>query len=211
MTPTRIRNDFDVFRTDRAVGPNVPQRLGAALWAPMLGMAIMAFPVALALSIARASLIASGGPAPTIAALGQLVPAAMFLGFATVFAAISFAIARILGVLRSGGGTVQEAAHRRVQTLRMPAIAKLFIALMAMAMMIIVAAVIAHVLVAVQLLGGRIDPATAQAYGEWLEGARRFGASTYLLSIALGLASIFTVLGFQASRIRELPSEAPAA
>ncbi len=31
----------------------------------------------------------------------------------------------------------------------------------------------------------------------------------YLLSIALGLATIFKVLGFRAIRIRELPAEGP--
>jgi len=208
MATRTIRRDFDVVLSDRALGVNIPQRLGQALWAPMLGMALMAFPAALALAIVRATLVAQGGPATTVAALGQLVPAAMFLGFATVFAAITFAIARILGVLRTGGGAVQEATGRSVQTLRMPAVAKLFIAFMAMGMMLILGAVAVHVVIAIQLLGGAIDVTTARTYGEWLEGVRRFGASTYLLSIAFGLASIFTVLGFQATRIRELPREA---
>ena len=207
MTAATLRRDYDVVLSDRALGVNVPQRLGQVLWAPMLAMALMAFPAALALAIARATLVAQGGPATTVAALGQLVPAAMFLGFATVFAAITFAIARILGVLRTGGGAVQEATGRSVQTLRMPALAKLFIALMAMGMMLILGAVAIHVVIAIQILGGAIDATTAQTYGEWLEGVRRFGASTYLLSIAFGLASIFTVLGFQVVRIGELPTE----
>lgn len=197
----------DVITSDRALGPNVPQRLGQLLWAPMLGMALMAFPAGFALAVYRAALVAPGGSAATDAALGHLVPALMFTGFASVFAAITFAIARILGVLRTGGGDVQETARRRVLTLRMPAIAKLFIALMAMGMMIIVAAVVVHVVIAIGVLNGTIDLATARAWAEGLEGARRFGASTYLASIALGLGSIFTVLGFQASRIRQLPAE----
>lgn len=149
MATRTIRRDFDVVLSDRALGANIPQRLGQALWAPMLGMALMAFPAALALAIGRATLVAQGGPATTVAALGQLVPAAMFLGFATVFAAITFAIASILGVLRTGGGAVQEATGRSVQTLRMPALAKLFIAFMAMGMMLIVGAVVVHVVIAI--------------------------------------------------------------
>lgn len=200
---------FDIEVTDHALGFNLPQRAGRLLWAPMLAMAIMAFPLALALAIWRATLVAQNGDAVTIAALGQFVPAAMFLGFASVFAAISFAIARILGVLRSGGGSVQEAAHRRVHTLRMPGTAKLFLVLMATAMMTLLFAVIAHVAIGGALLSGQVSSATAQTWAEWLEGVRRFGAATYLLSISLGLATIFTVLGFQAIRLRELATEHP--
>jgi len=196
--------------SDRALGRNLPQKLGTLLWAPMLVMAVMAFPAALALAIYRSSLVAQGAAPATVAALGQLVPAAMFLGFASVFAAISFAIARILGVLRTGGGAVQAAAGRKVHTLEMPATGQLFIVLMAMAMMLLLFAVVAHVVLATQLLANPASSttsATARTWAEWLEGVRRFGASTYLLSIALGLASIFRVLGFQAERLRQLPTE----
>lgn len=206
MSLTALRS-YDFITSDRALGPNLAQQLGRLLWAPMLAMALMAFPAGFALSIYRATVVANGGAATTEAALGHLVPALMFTGFASVFAAITFAIARILGVLRTGGGDVQETAHRQVLTLRMPTIAWLFIVLMAMGMMIIVAAVVVHVVIAVRLLGGTIDATTARTWADHLEGARRFGASTYLASIALGLASIFTVLGFQVTRIRQLPTE----
>ncbi len=210
----RYRLDFDVEVSARALGANLPQRLGSALWAPMLAMALMAFPLALGLAIVRANLLASGAQPATAAALGQYVPAAMFLGFASVFAAISFAIARILGVLRSGGGQVQEAAGRTVQTLRMPATAKAFIVLMMMAMMILLFSVVAHVVLAGNIAsavasGDAAGIASARTWATWLEGLRRFGAATYLLSISLGLATIFKVLGFQSVRIRELPAEAP--
>ena len=210
MSPTISRIHPAVTISDRALGPNLPQKLGTLLWAPMLLMAAMAFPTALALAIYRASLVAQGAAPATVAALGQLVPAAMFLGFASVFAAISFAIARILGVLRTGGGAVQAAAGRKVHTLKMPITGQLFILLMAMAMMLLLFAVGAHVVLAAQLFASPSDPtasATARTWAEWLEGVRRFGASTYLLSIALGLATIFRVLGFQAERLRQLPTE----
>ena len=79
---------YDV--TAQAPGANLPQRIGAKLWLPMLAMALMAFPVALGLAIARSTKIADGGSPATIAALGHFVPAAMFIGFASVFAAIAF-------------------------------------------------------------------------------------------------------------------------
>ncbi len=212
MTPTASHHEPRITISDRALGRNLPQKAGTLLWAPMLAMALMAFPAALALAIYRASLVAQGEQPATVAALAQLVPAAMFLGFASVFAAISFAIARILGVLRTGGGAVQEASGRKVHTPIMPATGKLFIALMAMAMMLLLFAVGAHVVLAANAFTATNAQdaaalASVRTWAEWLEGIRRFGASTYLLSIALGLTTIFSILGFQAQPIGQLPNE----
>lgn len=204
LHPTTFRYDV----SPRALRLNLPQRIGTALWLPMLVMALMAFPVGVVLAGIRANEVATGGSPDTIAALGHFVTAANFVGFASVFAAISFAIAKILGVFRTGGGELQEAAGRTVETLKMPATAKAFIGLMAMAMMTLVGAVVLHVIAGVAIVG---DSAYALAKSEqwsiWLEGARRFGIATYLLAIAFGLGSIITVLRFQAVRIRELPHE----
>lgn len=203
-----IHPGFRYEVSDRALGLNLPQRIGRILWLPMLVMALMAFPVGVVLGAVRANEVATGGEADTIAALGHFVPAVNFLGFASVFAAISFAIAKILGEFRTGGGKVQEAAGRRVETLKMPVTAKLFILLMAMAMMTLLATVVLHVVAGAAIAGG-----SASALGEserwaiWLEGVRRFGIATYLLAFAFGLTTIVTVLRFQAVRIRELPDE----
>lgn len=206
---TVSRTDFDVELSDRALGPNVPQRIGRLLWAPMLIMAVMAFPIGLAIGVARANLVVTGGDAGMIAALGHFGPAAMFLGFAAVFAAISFAIARILGVLRVGGGDVQVAAGRVVQTLRMPTTAKAFIGLMAMAMMLILAGVGGHVIVGLGIAGGDTALlAGSDGWAIWLEGVRRIGVALYLVAISLGLATIVEALRFQSVRLRELPAEA---
>lgn len=206
-----LHTGFDVIETERPLGPNIPQRIGRLLWAPMLAMGLMAFPAALVLAGLRGSYVASGADEAAVAALGQLVPAAMFLGFASVFAAISFAIARILGVLRVGGGQVQAACARPCQTLRMPITGHIFIGLMAMAMMTLLAAVAAHVVLGIAAATAVTanDSATVTAVASWseiLEGVRRLGASTYLLSIAFGLATIVKVLTFQSIRIRELPA-----
>ena len=107
---TSVRSDFNVELSEHALSPNTPQRIGRLLWAPMLAMALMAFVLGLAIGLFRSNLVASGSDPAMIAALGHLGPAAMFFGFASVLAAISFAIARILGVLRNGGGRVQETA-----------------------------------------------------------------------------------------------------
>jgi hypothetical protein len=210
-TATRIRPDFNVRQTRNVLGPNLAQQAGRLLWLPMLAMALMAFLIALALAFVRAATVAQGGSPVQTAALGQFEVAAMFVGFASVFAAISFAIARILGVLRKGGGEVQATAGRAVQTLKMPLTGWLFLGLMMMAMMMILGAVAIHIVLGVGLLGGGTSLTMAQSWSEWLEGLRRLGASTYLLAIALGLATIVRALQFQSVRLRELPREPHAA
>ncbi len=208
---TTTRHDFDVELSEQGLGANLPQRIGRLLWAPMLLMALMAFPLGLVVGIARANLVAQVGDSATIAALGHFGPAVMFLGFASVFAAISFAIARILGTLRTGGGQVQEVAGRTVQTLRMPITAKAFIGLMAMAMMVILAGVIGHLIVGAAILGGDTSVlAQTESWAIWLEAVRRIGIAIYLVAIALGLATIIEVLRFQSIRLRELPAEREA-
>lgn len=209
-TTTSVAHEFALETSPRAPGLNRPQKVGTRLWAPMLVMALMAFPIALILGFARSAAVSEGTDPAAIAALGHIGPAFMFIGFASVFAAISFAIARILGVFRVSGGQVQQSAGRIVKTLKMPLTAKVFIGLMVLAMMAIVLAVIAHFAIGLAILGGN-DTALAdsETWFSWLEGARRIGTATYLLAIAFGLATIIEVLRFQASRIRELPGEAP--
>ncbi len=205
MTTHAIRTDFDVEVSERGLGYNLPQRLGRALWLPMLGMALMAFPTGVVLSAIRAHAIATGGSARAVAELGQFSVAANFVGFASVFAAISFAVARILGAFRVGGGRVQEATGGPVQTLRMPWTARVFLGLMAMAMMTLLGAVALHVAIGASIAGGSAYALGHLAqWGFWLEGARRIGIALYLLGITFGLATIVTVIRFQSVRIGEL-------
>lgn len=204
-------DEFAVLGSGHSLGENLPQRIGRRLWLPMLLMALMAFPVGVILGAMRADEIATGGEVDTIAALGHLVPGFMFLGFAAVFGAISFAIARILGAFRKGGGEVQEAVGvAEVETLRMPWTAKAFVVGMMMAMMTLVAAVVLHFVAAAAVAGGSASTlADSEQWAIWLEGVRRIGVAVYLFSILLGLASIVTVLRFQSVRIGELAAERP--
>ncbi|MDA1347380.1 MAG: hypothetical protein O3A47_00695 [Chloroflexi bacterium] len=212
MATASLIQDFDVSESSRALGLLPPMRLGRKLWAPMLLMAVMAFPVAAVLGIVRASLVADGDSPDTVALLGQLTTAVMFIGFATVLAAIVFAIARILGALRTGGGEIQEAVGGKVVTLNLPGTAKLMIVLMMMAMMGLVFAVIVHIVlgfVAADAVNdgnaGRL--ATISDWSTWMEAVRRLSVAVYLTSVSLGLATIVRVLRFQAARIRELAGE----
>lgn len=219
MTTTAVKQgrirygEFEAEVGQRGPGMNLPQRMGRRLWLPMFLMAIMAFPAALILAAVRGSLVADGSNAVTAAALGQIIPAVAFIGFTSVFSAIVFAIARILGAFREGGGAVQEASGKRVLTLAMPATAKAMILLMMMAMMMLVFAIVAHFVLAGVVGNAVLDGdtgtvRTVASWATWLEGVRRLGAAVYLLSIAFGLATIVTVIRFQSQRIRELAGEA---
>ncbi|MEE8457268.1 MAG: hypothetical protein V3S28_04400 [Acidimicrobiia bacterium] len=203
MTTLSI-NDFTTETTSHAPDRNMPQKAGRALWLPMFVMALMAFVVGFILAIIRADMISTGDDPLQIAAFGHYIPAAMFVGFAAVFAAISFAIAKILGEFRVGGGSVQEAAGGDVKTLKMPGTAKAFIGLMAMAMMVILGAVVLHVVAGVSIAAGDWSAVKAEQWTIWLEAARRFGVVLYLFSITLGLVTIANVIRFQTFRIRQV-------
>jgi hypothetical protein len=207
MAASATHASFNTVASTRSLGRNMPQRIGRVLWAPMLAMALMAFAVGFVLAAIRANEIADAGGADTIAQLEHVSTGFMFLGFAAVFAAISFAIARILGEFRAGGGEVQEATGRTVQTLKMPVTAKAFIVLMAMAMMTLVTAVILHFIFAADIEATAASLEDAEQRFVVLAGVRRIAVGVYLFAILLGLATIVQVLRFQSIRIRELPRE----
>ncbi len=198
---------FDLVTSNQGLGRNLPQRIGRALWLPMWLMAFGFFTVGFVIGVIRANEIADGGGADTIAQLQHVGAGFQFLGFAALFAAISFAIAKILGEFRKGGGEVQEATGRVVQTLKMPTTAMLFIVTMAMAMMAIVISVILHFVFAADIDATAASLQDAEQRFIVLEGIRRGAIALYLLSFLLGLATIIQVLRFQTVRIRELVGE----
>jgi len=200
---------FEVEASRKALDYNLPQKMGRALWAPMWVMGIMGLVAGTTTAIVRGNLINSGGDPVTIAALNHLEPGLQFFGFMAIFTAISFAIARILGTFRTGGGEVQETAGRRVLTLKMLPTAKIFIAGMAMAMMGLVATSVIHWVYAANTANGIVSLKDSAAAAVILEGFRRFFMGSYLFAIAFGLATITKVLRFQATRIRALPEEDP--
>lgn len=201
-TPRMTEFEYETTRTNP--GLNAPQKMGAKLWAPMWVMALMLFAAGFITALVRAQTVADAGSESTIAALGHVVPGLTFLGFAAVFTAISFAIARILGVFRSGGARVQEAIGDEVKTLEMPVTAKLFMAGMMLAMMTLVIASIIHFVLAAGVSAGTTSLASSETAAITLEAVRRTGVALYLMSIAVGLATIATVLRFQTARLGEL-------
>ncbi len=204
---TATIKQFPVDVSQRSLGYNLPQLAGVRLWRPMLAMALMAFIAGTVLGIVRADEISGGGSAETIERLRHVQAGVMFAGFAAVFAAISFAIARILGQFRKSGGELQEAAGGRVVTLKMPVTAKVFLATMMMAMMALLGAVVLHFVFAADLNGSVASLELSEQRFIVLEGVRRVGVAGFLVAITFGLATIAQVLRFQAARLRELASE----
>ncbi len=202
--PAATRNDgFKVVSSDRSLGYNLPQRMGRRLWLPMFAMALMGWAVGFILAIVEAG--TSRGDLNDLQNLGHLIPAFMFVGFLGVFSAITFAIARILGEFRKGGGEVQETAGAQVQTLKMLPTAKIMLGLMMMGMMIMAAGIITNFVGAVSFDGTTpADIISSAQYGAIGSALRRVGTVTYLVGIAFGLATIVEVLQFQATRIREV-------
>ena len=218
LSKERIQyGEFNVQVSQRNPGMNLPQRMGRRLWLPMLLMGLMALPALLVLGIVRGALISDGDEPTAVAILGHIIPGVEGLMFMGIFSGIVFAIARILGAFREGGGGIQESAGKRVLTLVMPHTAWAMLMLMMMGMMMLMFAVVAEFVLAavagdaMSNVAANIDHGdlrTVAAWGTWMEGVRRLAISIYLLSIGLGLATIVTVIRLQSRRIRELAQEA---
>ncbi len=204
MTVETHSTDFAIDTSTESLGRNKPQQVGRRLWLPMLAMALMAFAVGFIVSLVQAGEISDNGVTGTSETLNHVRAAFMFIGFAAVLSAITFAIARILGEFRAGGGEVQETVGTTVHTLKMPVTAKAMMAGMMMAMMLILIPVILHFVFAADVTDTVASIEDSEQRFIVLEGIRRLGVAIYLASIALGLATIIKVLRFQAIRIREL-------
>ena len=205
-TPTHRPDGFHTVTTSASPGYNAPQKMGRRLWAPMFVLALMGWAVGFGLAITEAS--TDRTDAARLQDLANLVPAFMFIGFLGVFSAITFAVARILGAFRKGGGEVQETAEAPVETLAMPPTAKLMLALMMMGMMVMIAGIVANFGAAAAFDG--ITPSDIvdnAAWGAAASGLRRMGVALYLVGIACGLATIIDVLRFQTIRIGEVAAE----
>ena len=202
--PATSRADgFNVVGSDHSLGYNAPQKMGQKMWLPMFVMALMGWGVGFVLAIVEADTACTDVDA--LQNLGHLVPAFMFIGFLGVFSAITFAVARILGEFRKGGGEVQDTSGASVQTLKMPGTAKAMLGFMMMGMMVMAAGIITNFAAAGAFVGTNpADLIDSAQFGAAASGLRRLGVVMYLTGIALGLATIIEVLRFQAIRIREV-------
>jgi hypothetical protein len=204
--PVARPDGFNAVGTVTSPGYNAPQKMGRRLWLPMFVMAFMGWGVGFALAIVEAG--TDRADVATLQDLGHLVPASMFIGFLGVFSAITFAVARILGAFRKGGGEVQELTGAEVQTLAMPPTAKAMLGFMAMGMMVMVAGIVVNIVAAASFDAvTAADITDSAAWGAVSSGLRRLGVAFYLTGIALGLGTIIEVLRFQAIRIKEVAAQ----
>ncbi len=196
-----ITTPYGKGRITRSAPSALPiHRMAYALWLPMLIMGVMGVGIGLVLSFFEAQ-AASDGNAGTFQSLRALVPGIEFLGEGLILAGISLLLGSILGSLRQGGGEVQESVGAGVKTLSMPLTAKLFVALMAMGVMVEMVQFGFYVYVSTLDNVASID-----AYLAWLGPLREAGLGLLLSGIVLALATIGNILGFQFYRLRELIS-----
>jgi multisubunit Na+/H+ antiporter MnhC subunit len=205
---TRPEYEIETYR--RSPGYNKIQDVARYMVLPSFAMGVMGLLAGLTLGIVGGVHIHDHTySAGNIERLRQLAQGATVGGLAFVLAGISFAIARILGVFRKGGGDVQEAAGRTVQVLKRPLTAWVFLGLMMMGMMVVLAAATLHVIWGFDVHSHASAAALTTSAKRYtaLAGVERLGIGMYLTAIAFGLASIIHVLRFQAKRLRERPGE----
>jgi len=176
-------------------GSDIPRPLpihwmAKRMWAPMLVMGYMSVIVGLFISFAWAGDTGS-------VALSSSTQGLQFLGEGLLLGGISFLLGTILASLREGGGEVQKALGLTVKTLTMPKTAKVFVAVMALGVMVAMAQFVLYLVVA----AGGVDPAVWFA---WLGPLREAGLGVILSGIVMALVTIGNVLGFQFDRMTEI-------
>lgn len=162
----------------------------------MLIMGAMLVGLGLVIGLAAS---ANAANAATFLRLRTLEPGVMFLGEGLLLSGIAFLLGSILGSIRIGGGEVQESLGVAVKILKMPFTAKVFVALMALGMMVEIAQAVLYI-----IASGITDEKILTVWLAWLGPLREAGLGVLLTSIVLALASIAKALSFQFTRITEL-------
>ena len=172
-------------------------RLARAMWRPMLAMGAMALTTGLVSSWVWADKTPGTEGFRQAAAFTQGVE---FLGETLLLSGIAFLLGTILAGLREGGGEVQSSLGLPVTTLKMPATAKAFVALMMTGMM----AGIAQFILYIVQIGNADDPASYSAWTNWLGPFRELALGLILAGIVLALVTIGNVLAFQFDRVKSI-------
>jgi len=172
-------------------------RMARRMWFPATAMGAM---LVIAGTVASWVWAGNAGTDPRVAVgAAAWTQALQFLGEGLLLSGISFLLAMILGRLRAGGGEVQESLGVPVETLEMSPAAKLFIAFMALGLMI------EMVQFGFYVFTTTLDDATlVRTYFAWLGPLREVGLGMLLTGIVMALAAIGNALGFQFSRVRRI-------
>ncbi len=209
---------------ERLPGYTLAQYMGTYMWLPMLLMGVMAIFTALGIGAARANVGAdlfeefTALRKANFETLGVLSNGFLLLGIGLLISSISFALARVAGILRVGGARVQDAAGRTIQTLVMPWTAWAFLMLMMMGLMIVIGGFIVHLVAAASIHDAWIqasgpgdfvasDKGFADTLLTWSGPVTRFGIASLFTGIVFALATIIRILRFQSVRLKEMAEE----
>ena len=162
----------------------------------------------------------------TIESIFAWLPGFKFFGMGLLFSGITFVLANIINALRAAGAGLQRSMGVEVKAMRKPLQANLFPPLMMMGLMILIATFIISLWlagvsasywnhsIAIELDAAQAGSvllgqlATIQSVKAWLEPVKFVGIALLLTGISLALATIRTILQFQASRLLEIVSGA---
>ncbi|MFV1969652.1 MAG: hypothetical protein ACC683_01470 [Acidimicrobiia bacterium] len=191
-----VETDYGAARVTTEPPPPLPiHKMARTMWFPMLAMGPMLVLVGVVTSIVWSNNI---GTETGVTAAGW-TQGIQFLGEGLVLAGISFLLGSILAALREGGADVQHSLGLNVTTLKMPTLAKAFVALMMAGLMVSV------IQFGLYLYTLTFDSAAQLAiWWAWLGPFRELGLGLLLSGIVLALVAIANVLGFQFSRIRSI-------
>ena len=219
------------------------QSMASKMWAPWLVMGFMIVVISLILGAVVANVSAdyfgfskefretaeSGSSLADkkafIEATKAWLPGFKFLGLGMILGGITFALATILGNLKTGGGRVQDAIGKGTMELKPPMTARMFPMVMMMGMMLLVATFVIGIVLGVlnadywnHSIANELNVAprssdllsdlgTINAISAWLTPLKFVGLALLLSGIVLALATIVRVLRFQTTRIVDLLEE----
>ena len=196
-TITHIGRELAIPReSERFDMPAMARRL----WRPMLAMGLMTVAAGVVVGIVQANL-----DLPLhVSQVAAWNPGVLFLGIGFLLAAVTFLLATILGELRDGGTSVQQALGVKRLILKRPLTGMLFPPAMMMGLMTLIATLVIGFVQAAQLDN---DPSGAADIGAWIGPLRFAGVALLFTGVALALATIVRSLRFQAARIEQLAHE----
>ena len=194
------RGDIDTDHGAATETADIPEplpihKMARKMWFPMVAMGYMLVVVGTIVSFIWSGKVSDG----TQQAAQAWTAGIQFLGEAFLLAGISFLLGSILAALREGGGDVQKSLGLPVRTLKMPVTAKLFVAFMALGLMVGMLQFVLYIVAAAVT-----SPQSFAAWAAWLGPVREFSLGLLLAGIVLALVTIGNALSFQFSRIREI-------
>jgi hypothetical protein len=200
-TISRIGRELAIPRENE--GFDIPA-MARKLWRPMVAMGLMTVAAGVIVGIVQANL----NVPLHVSQVAAWNPGVLFLGIGFLLSAVTFLLATILGELRDGGTSVQQALGEKALILKRPLTGKLFPPAMMMGLMTLIAALAVGFVQAAKLDN---NPSAAADIGAWIGPLRFAGVALLFTAVALALATIVHSLRFQAARIEQIADQHAAA